>query len=113
MSEPRLRPYYVFSPEYQTYPAGWMEPPEYGADYVEVEAQNKREAVRLAVKKILSEQNRSYAEYNRSDGVPPFAGYRAELAVCPHGSPYFIVVNGKPVYTDWCWGCKEISATDE
>lgn len=100
------RPYYVVSPEYKTSLGGAYEPPEYGCDCVEVEAETKREAVILGVREALK-QRHSWAEDNRSDGQSPFAGYRAELAVCPHGHPHFVMVAGKPVYLRSCWACNE------
>lgn len=98
------QPYYVVSPEYAT--GGYYEPPEYGCDCVEVEAETKREAVILGVRKILKDDpDKSWAGVNRQSEQSPFAGYRAELARCGHGHPHFILVNEKPVHLK-CWACE-------
>jgi hypothetical protein len=104
-----LRPYLVYSPSYETYSACYdpPEPPEYGADCVEVEAKSKREAV-IAGVKLMLQQRRSFAQDNLSDRLPPWAGIKAELAVCGHGYPHFQIVNGKAVYQE-CWGCNAAS----
>lgn len=41
---PNFNKYFVVTPEYETHSAGWYEPPEFGADCIEVEAVNKRDA---------------------------------------------------------------------
>jgi len=103
------QPYYVISPSYETSGSyALCEPPEYGADVVEVEARTKREAVIKGVK-ILLEKPQGYgrttwASTNRSDGQSPFAGYKAEVARCGHGNPHFVIVGGQAVYMR-CWGC--------
>ena len=100
------RPYYVVSEEHITYRSCSEppEPPEYGCDVYEVFASNKREAV-IAGVQIALQQNRSYALDNRRDGINPFAGYHAELAVCPHGRDHFMIVEGRVVYPDDCPEC--------
>ena len=102
-----MRPYYVVSPEYESYRGSSdpPEPPEYGCDVVEVEADTRHGAVTAGVKKIMATQNRSYAETSRSDGANPFVGYRAEVAICGHGNPHFVMVGEKAVYMH-CWGCE-------
>lgn len=76
-----LKLYFVVGPErvdYSLMYADPPEPPEHGCDCVMVEAENKRDAVMLGVQEILRTQRRSTAEDNRGDGLPPWAGYRAE-----------------------------------
>jgi len=100
------RPYYVLSPEYPS-GGGEFEPPEYGCDCIEVEAKTKREAVRLGTRKLL-ESHRSWPSTNRRDGSSPFVGMRAELAICGHGYPHFVMVGERAVPVA-CWGCAEES----
>lgn len=80
-----MKRYIVYSPEYQCVPMSYdpPDPGEYGADACEVEANNKRDAIMLGVAQIMRTQRRSYAEDNRGDGLPPWAGYKAEQ-VCAH-----------------------------
>lgn len=76
-----LKLYFVVGPENVDYSGVYgdpPEPPEYGCDCVMIEAENKRDAVMLGVQEILRTQRRSTAEDNRGDGLPPWAGYRAE-----------------------------------
>ena len=93
-----LRSFYVSSPDYTTggYIGDPPEPPEYGADCVEVRAHTKREAIVLGVR-LMRKQRRSWAEENISDGRPPWEGIRAEEAICEHGVVHFILVAGKAV----------------
>lgn len=104
-----LRPYYVVSPEYMTDHGSYdpPEPPEYGCDVFEVEARTRREAIIAGVRLALAGP-RSYARDNRLDGVSPHAGYRAELAVCGHGNPHFLLVKGKAAYLR-CWACDALA----
>ena len=102
-----LRPYYVFSPEHETYSANDIDPPEYGCDVYQVEARTRREAIIAAVRLALRER-RSWASGNRDSGITPFAGYRAELAVCGHGNPHFLIVDGCAVELR-CWACDALS----
>jgi hypothetical protein len=46
----KLKRYAVLTPSYEVYSASESDPPEYGRDYLEVEAENKRDARVLAVK---------------------------------------------------------------
>ncbi|HKP75327.1 MAG TPA: hypothetical protein VJT67_07265 [Longimicrobiaceae bacterium] len=105
------RPYYVFSPEYETHSACWdpPEPPEYGCEVYQVEAESKRAAIIAGVRIALkTDPDGSWAGVNRQDCISPFAGYKAELAVCGHGNPHFLIVNGKPVALR-CWACDALS----
>lgn len=76
--------YYVVSPEYETYHGGGYdppEPPEWGCDFVEIEADSKRDALILGVREIMRTQKRhSWAHDNQLDGKPPWAGYKVEIA---------------------------------
>lgn len=78
---PLIAAHKVISPEYCTSFGGYdpPEPPEYSCDYIEIIGESsKRKAVIKGVKLILSNCNSSYAADNRSDGLSPFTGYRAE-----------------------------------
>lgn len=75
-----MKSYIVYSPEYAVYPQTEIEPAEYGCDSIEILAVNARDAVMLVVKYLLEHRNRSWARFNRDDGRPPWAGYKAELS---------------------------------
>ena len=100
-----LRPYYVVSPEYEMY-SDQDEPPEWGCDVVEVEAGTKREAVVIGVRRLLGSRHQTWPKLNRMDERSPFAGMRAELAVCGHGIPHFVLVRDHAV-DQVCWACKK------
>lgn len=75
-----MKTYHVMSQEYGTVVPVLDDgsgPLEYGRDYVCVKARSRRDAVMLAVKHILTTWPGSVAHDNRSDGLPPWAGYRA------------------------------------
>ena len=87
--------YFVTSPEYDCY-IDYV--PEFGTgprgttrDWKEIVATSKREAVSIAVREWLAERRDRYAlddnwcSTQRADGLCPFTGIRAELAVCGHG----------------------------
>lgn len=64
------------------------EPPEYGRCWAQVDARNKREAIRKA---CLTREFAPWVDERRGDGKVPFGGITAtELPVCEHG---------------FCWGC--------
>ena len=69
----------MVSPEHETHfgCADPPEPPEYGCDVVEIEADSKRDAVILGVSMLLKD-HKSWASMNRQDGLPPWAGYKVE-----------------------------------
>ena len=75
-----MRRFYVVTPEYGTVipilDAG-TGPMEYGSDVVEIEAENRRDALVLGLK-LLTEQNSRWVEEARSDGVNPFNGLKVE-----------------------------------
>lgn len=67
-----MKRYAVITPEFETHPSDDINPPEYGCDYIEVEAENKRDARLLAVK--LWRQQGGYRLYvNYYDDQCPFA----------------------------------------
>jgi hypothetical protein len=113
-----MNPYYVISPEFETpgSSGGWEmpEPPEYGCDCVEVEARTRREALRIGVKRLLSEHpdGKSWASVNKMDNLCPYSGYKVELARCGHGNPHFIMVGNRPVHLR-CWGCEMLQGFDD
>ena len=69
--------YYVVTPEYES-GGDWYEPPEWGADVIEIEAPTKRAAIIEGVKRML-QGGRQYkwCRSERSDGHNPFKGVRA------------------------------------
>lgn len=83
-----LKHYEVISPEMVDY-GYWAEPPEPPfRGWALVEARNKKDAIRLSVKEPYMQE---WVERARQDGINPFAGLKAELAICEHGV---------------CWGCE-------
>ena len=102
-----MRPYYVISPEYESAAGSYEppEPPEYGCDVVEVEARTRREAIALGVGELLKSRCRTWPKQNREDNRSPWTGMRAEVAVCGHGHPHFVLVGGSAVYLR-CWACE-------
>jgi hypothetical protein len=100
------KPYYVVTPEYGEvvpvldYGQG---PTEYGCDVIEVEAPTKRAAV-IAGVKAMRAKPREYRYFGQCDGNP-FAGVRAEPAVCPHGRPHFVIRDGRKETVD-CPECE-------
>lgn len=88
----KLNPYWVTSPEYGVLIPildDGSGPIEYGCDVEEVWAPNKRDAIKIAVKKWRTERgwwsNRNYVHDRMADGLNPFVGIKAELAMCGHG----------------------------
>jgi hypothetical protein len=87
-SETGLRDWLVFTPPYAAvaeYIAGF---PRYetAADVVEVRARTRREAITLGGLEMLRLGYR-WVHDNRSDGVPPWKGLKAELAEGPEAVP--------------------------
>jgi len=83
---PQVKPYYVVSPEYSVKEVVLDDGsgPSYPVrDVVEVEANTKREAIIKGVAKMRAHP-RSFGWLTDCDGNP-FAGMKAELAVCEHG----------------------------
>lgn len=75
-----MKRYFVVSPGYESYGRPYgdpPEPPEYGCDVLEIEADSKRTALILGVREMLTWRE-SWAKDNRDDGLPPWAGYRVE-----------------------------------
>ncbi len=76
--------YTVVSPQFETHFFNGIDPPEYGADVVEIEGcRNATEAKALALK------TREFSEWTslaRGDGVNPFSGLRVYPMRCHHGS---------------------------
>jgi hypothetical protein len=92
----QLRHWEVFTPQYETYYSyDAMEPSEYGADAVCVEAFTRREALILGRKKLEKEFPNGYISDNRSDGVNPFSGLKVKLSLCDHKVLHY------------CWGNKD------
>lgn len=73
----RLKLFHVFSPNYETHHATYVDPPEYGCDVVEVEAASERDALLLGVQE-MRRKRMGWVDDNRSDGKPPWAGIRVE-----------------------------------
>lgn len=79
----------VITPEHQTYDGGF-EPPEYGCDVIEIEAETKRDAIRLGVVEMLKGSRCGYRRWyrycidQRSDNASPYTGVWAEEI--PEGS---------------------------
>ncbi len=86
-----LHEYFVTSPDYTytEYIEGLYGGPQYTVnDFEQVQARTKREAVSIAVKTWLAEKrygDENWSQSQRSDGLCPFTGVRAEVAVCEHG----------------------------
>ena len=60
-----------------------LEPPDYGCDWICVEADTKREAAVKAVKKFR-EMNTEWMQDCRSDNASPFTGLKIEKSECEH-----------------------------
>ncbi len=68
--------YYVVTPVYTTYYSPWgLEPPDTGADVVEVEAQTKREAKVLGVRELRRTHSK-WMQDRYTDGLSPFTGIK-------------------------------------
>jgi hypothetical protein len=94
-----MLPWYVVTPEYgEVVPVldDGQGPTEYGCDVIEVEAPSKRAAV-IAGVRAMRANPREYRYYGGHCEGNPFAGVKAEPAVCPHGRPHFEIRDGKPV----------------
>jgi hypothetical protein len=72
----------VVTPSYETYYSD--EPPEYGSDVIEIEADTARDAISLGVKVMLNNLWRpdkytryKYCKNQRLDGCSPYAGVKA------------------------------------
>lgn len=79
--------YIVYTPSFTSYRGVWgdpPEPPEYGADVVEVIAKSKREAKVEAVRKMRAE-GMEWVRGQESDGASPFTGLKVEDMKCKHG----------------------------
>lgn len=78
--------YGVVTPQFWSYHYYYdIDPPEYGADYVEVEAPNKRRAKVEAVRKMRQE-GMEWVSDQASDGASPFTGLKVLDLQCPHDS---------------------------
>ena len=74
-----MKSWFVTTPMYQyTEYVEHMACPSYDiADFEEVEAETRREAVQIAVRKWLTERD-TYCHGRKSDGLCPWTGVRAE-----------------------------------
>lgn len=79
-----MKHYLVVTPQYEVYGQTEIEPAEYGADAIEVEASNKRDAILKGVKTMLASTTSEYGrimyqwcKQQRSEGVNPFSGVKA------------------------------------
>ncbi len=69
----------VWTPQYMTYVGSWsLGPPEYGCDWVVVEAETKREAMVKAVR-IWRAERTDWMLDCASDQASPFTGLHAEV----------------------------------
>jgi hypothetical protein len=73
-----MKRWYVVTPSYES-GGDYFEPPEHGADVIEVFAKTKRAAVTEGVKRMLAASWRQFrwCRDARSDGVNPFKGVKA------------------------------------
>ena len=77
--------YTVCTPQYWDYGDPWLlEPPEYGADCVEVESDNKRRAKVLAVQE-MRKRRMLWVRDQQSDKASPFTGLEVFELECLHG----------------------------
>lgn len=85
--------YFVVSPEMSEvvpvldYGQG---PLEYFSCVATVDAANKRDAIKAAIK---HPKMKPWVQERRSDGLSPFAGLKAEETRCPHGKCYCEMCN--------------------
>jgi len=86
-----MKRWMVVTPDYETYSFNGIDPPEYGADVIEIEAETKRDAIRLGVVEMLKggrfskySHGYSYCRDQRSDNASPYTGVWAEEI--PEGS---------------------------
>ena len=86
--------YEVLSPELRRDYGGY-EPPEYGCCYVVVEANNRLEAKKLALR---HPDMKDWVRTARSDGFNPLYKLKVNKALCHHGVCFI---------TDDCSQCKE------
>lgn len=100
----------VTTPMYMTYGSMWDdEPPEYGCDWICVEANTKREAKLIAVRE-WRKQNTHWMQDCRSDNASPFTGLKVENTLCKHGFcfcdlQYCIQPNPDWILLDTCPEC--------
>lgn len=73
--EKTLKWYGVVSPIIEHVSYDYDEPPEYYTCYTEVEATNKREAIKKA---IGTKEFSDWVKYQRADEKNPFSGVKAE-----------------------------------
>lgn len=77
--------YTVCTPQYISYYSYYdLEPPDYGADCVDVEAPNKRQAKVEAVRKMRKE-GMEWVKDQQSDKNSPFTGLEVFECECEHG----------------------------
>ncbi len=71
----------VFTPQYRHSSEDGYEPPEYGADVIEIEAETKRDALALGVKAMLADHRHfAWCRNQRDDHASPYAGVTVEAA---------------------------------
>ena len=68
----------IVTEEYARYGRSMYEPPEYGADVIEVEALNKREAAVLGLRKLRQMRSDPIIDAE-SDGRNPFDAFKVEF----------------------------------
>lgn len=80
-----MKHYTVCTPQYWTFVSmASLDPPEYGADCVDVEAENKR-AAKVAAVKEMRKQGMEWVQDQESDKASPFTGLVVFDPLCPHG----------------------------
>jgi|SRR6476661_5967764 len=77
-----MKHYIVYSPNFETYSFNGIDPPEYGACAVEIEAENARDAKSLALR---TEEMQLWIGEARDNGINPFSGLKADHLQCEHG----------------------------
>jgi hypothetical protein len=78
----KLLHYYVITPEFgHVVPVldFGQGPIEYECDVIEIEAENKRDAISLGVREMLKDKSFRWCRDSRRDGESPYAGVRVEL----------------------------------
>lgn len=76
----RNKRWIVYTPSYEQHQGSWYgDPPQYGADVVEIEAKTRRDAVIMGTR-VMLDMGYDWVHDNRSDGRAPFCGVRARTA---------------------------------
>jgi hypothetical protein len=104
-----LKPYWVLTPEYETYSGCYdpPEPPEYGRDIVAVLVFDEKDAKVCGIRAMRKSKVCRYIDDDPA--CNPFADLEVEEAVCKHGTWFFteIFEDGNCNNITQCSKCQE------